>query len=129
MLGALLACLVTPGCRPSAAAPAAPRHLLLVVVDTLRADHLGAYGYSLATSPHIDTLERINLAAEYPEVLERLGSVIGDHHARGLRLDAEQRERQFKEGFEALKALGQAQQEWGDWDGVLLDGASAVDAS
>jgi len=30
--------------------------LVLVVIDTLRADHLGAYGYDRDTSPHIDAL-------------------------------------------------------------------------
>jgi arylsulfatase A-like enzyme len=35
-----------------------PHHpdLVLVVIDTLRADHLGAYGYGRPTSPHIDAL-------------------------------------------------------------------------
>jgi len=28
--------------------------VVLIVVDTLRADHLGVYGYSRATSPHLD---------------------------------------------------------------------------
>ena len=38
------------GCGPS-------RHnLLLIAVDTLRADHLGSYGYERATSPEIDAL-------------------------------------------------------------------------
>lgn len=30
--------------------------VLLIVADTLRADHLGSYGYGRATSPHIDHL-------------------------------------------------------------------------
>ena len=30
------------------------RNLLLIVVDTLRADHLGAYGHPPAVSPEID---------------------------------------------------------------------------
>ena len=30
------------------------RGVVLVVIDTLRADHLGAYGYARATSPHLD---------------------------------------------------------------------------
>lgn len=30
--------------------------ILLVVVDAMRADHLGCYGYDRATSPHIDAL-------------------------------------------------------------------------
>ncbi len=33
-----------------------PPNLLLISVDTLRADHLGCYGYPLATSPNIDRL-------------------------------------------------------------------------
>ena len=31
-----------------------PRSAILVVVDTLRADHLGSYGHRRATSPHLD---------------------------------------------------------------------------
>src|SRR5690606_34712218 len=34
----------------------APRNVLLVTVDTLRADHLGAYGHPAGTSPEIDAL-------------------------------------------------------------------------
>jgi arylsulfatase len=33
-------------------------NILLIVVDTLRADHLGAYGYQRPTSPHFDALAR-----------------------------------------------------------------------
>jgi arylsulfatase A-like enzyme len=35
-----------------------PPDLVLVVVDTLRADHLGAYGYARPTSPGLDALAR-----------------------------------------------------------------------
>jgi arylsulfatase len=35
---------------------AGPRHVVLIVVDTLRADALGCYGYSRPTSPTIDAL-------------------------------------------------------------------------
>jgi len=45
--GLLLAC--TPG-------PEAPRHLVLISVDTLRADRLGSYGASLGLTPHLDRL-------------------------------------------------------------------------
>jgi arylsulfatase A-like enzyme len=31
-------------------------NILLIVVDTLRADHLGCYGYERDTSPHVDAL-------------------------------------------------------------------------
>ncbi len=41
------------------AAPAGNRlNVLLVTIDTLRADHLGAYGYRRATSPNLDALAR-----------------------------------------------------------------------
>jgi arylsulfatase A-like enzyme len=34
------------------------KSVLLITIDTLRADHLGAYGYRRKTSPHIDALAR-----------------------------------------------------------------------
>jgi len=48
-LAALLAC-----------SPARPPldHVLLIVIDTLRAGHLSCYGYDRPTSPHIDRLAR-----------------------------------------------------------------------
>lgn len=54
-LGAALALLVVlatcAGC-----AREAPRHVLLVSIDTLRADRLGVYGYPRPTSPFLDRL-------------------------------------------------------------------------
>ena len=41
-------------CAP--AAPPRPPDLLLIVIDTLRADHLGVYGYPRPTSPNLDRL-------------------------------------------------------------------------
>ncbi len=39
--------------------PADPaRHVLFIVIDALRADHLGCYGYERNTSPFIDSLAR-----------------------------------------------------------------------
>ena len=60
---ALLA-LACPGRQQPAPTPAAtPRagtrtNVLLITIDTLRADHLGAYGYRRNTSPRIDALAR-----------------------------------------------------------------------
>ncbi len=44
--------------RPSRITPdrSGPPNLLLVGIDTLRADHLGLAGYDLPTSPHLDRL-------------------------------------------------------------------------
>ena len=50
----------SPRAAPSARPAAAGNRLnvLLVTIDTLRADHLGAYGYGRPTSPRIDALAR-----------------------------------------------------------------------
>ncbi len=45
------------GCLSPPFDPARP-DVVLIVVDTLRADHLGAYGYGRPTSPRIDALAR-----------------------------------------------------------------------
>ncbi|MFP8879972.1 MAG: sulfatase [Myxococcota bacterium] len=37
-------------------APETPRHLILVTIDTLRQDRIGAYGHSDARTPHLDAL-------------------------------------------------------------------------
>jgi arylsulfatase A-like enzyme len=43
---------------PAPAATPAARGCILVSIDTLRSDHLGAYGYGLPTSPEIDGFRR-----------------------------------------------------------------------
>jgi len=40
------------------AAPSGAPNVLVIVVDTLRADHLSAYGYARPTSPNLDRLAR-----------------------------------------------------------------------
>jgi glucan phosphoethanolaminetransferase (alkaline phosphatase superfamily) len=45
---ALSACTQQPNRTPS--------NVVLVLVDALRADHLGCYGYARPTSPHLDAL-------------------------------------------------------------------------
>jgi len=52
LLGALLG-LAACGDAPRDEGPR-PRNLILISVDTLRADHLGCYGYERPTSPHLD---------------------------------------------------------------------------
>jgi arylsulfatase A-like enzyme len=58
---AVLALSCGGGSPPPHPSPAAMRSgnglsVLLITIDTLRADHLGLYGYRRATSPHIDAL-------------------------------------------------------------------------
>lgn len=43
---------------------AGPANVVLVSLDTTRADHLGAYGYGKATSPHVDELAREGVVFE-----------------------------------------------------------------
>ena len=44
--------------KPAPRVPAARPNLLLVTIDTVRADHLGAYGYAAAETPNLDRLAR-----------------------------------------------------------------------
>ncbi|MEW6270253.1 MAG: sulfatase [Thermodesulfobacteriota bacterium] len=48
----------TPRAAAASPAGARPINVVLYVVDTLRADHLGCYGYDLPTSPRLDALAR-----------------------------------------------------------------------
>ena len=66
-LSAACALLALAACGRSGARPAAPPvqvarcpdcNLVLISIDTLRADHLGCYGYERDTSPHIDAFAR-----------------------------------------------------------------------
>jgi hypothetical protein len=59
---------VTPTRRRAEAIPAASTdgrpNVLLIVIDTLRADHLGVYGYERTTSPALDALAANGLLFE-----------------------------------------------------------------
>ena len=52
------ACLTGAACTYSDPLPRRPHPIIIVDVDTLRADHLGCYGYQRPTSPHIDAFAR-----------------------------------------------------------------------
>jgi arylsulfatase A-like enzyme len=57
MLAAALGCWSIGGCRQSAGADFRP-NVVLLVLDTFRADRLGVTGYPLPTTPHLDALAR-----------------------------------------------------------------------
>jgi len=57
----------TPG-----GAPAGPTNVLLLTVDTLRADRLSGYGYSRPTSPHIDRLMAAGVRFDQARTVEPL---------------------------------------------------------
>src|SRR5262245_11072272 len=73
--------------------PARPS-VVLVTIDTLRADHLGCYGYERAVSPHIDALAREGLLYEralttLPRTSQSVASILTgrlpkSHGVRGL---------------------------------------------
>lgn len=53
----LLSGLLLAGCaRDHPGQVAGPDAVVLIVIDTLRADHLGAWGYEKAVTPHLDAL-------------------------------------------------------------------------
>ena len=52
---------------------ARPLNLLLISIDTLRADHLGSYGYGAARTPRLDAL-----AARGVRSGQRRAGVVGD---------------------------------------------------
>ena len=57
-LGALALLLVATGCGSEGATPPAARNLVLVVIDTLRQDRVGVYGYPRPLTPTLDRLAR-----------------------------------------------------------------------
>lgn len=74
--------------------PPRKTNLLLVVVDTLRADHLGIYGYERETSPRIDALARSGVRFEdavppWPKTLPSMASMLTGTYplTTGVRLD------------------------------------------
>ena len=52
---ATVACGATPNSAPTPPAPSA-KNLVIITIDTLRADHVGAYGYKPARTPTLDKL-------------------------------------------------------------------------
>lgn len=69
------------------------RDLLLVTIDALRADHLGAYGYRRPTSPRIDALAKGAVVFEHaytatPQTSYAVASLLTGKYVRSLfRLD------------------------------------------
>ena len=78
----------------SCAGSSRPPSVVLITIDTLRADHLGCYGYDRATSPQIDRLaERgvvfTRITASLPRTTQSIASILTGrfpkhHGARGL---------------------------------------------
>src|SRR6185369_14093933 len=83
------ACLfvLTTGIAACSRSASAPRHVVLVSIDTLRADRLGAYGSAQPTSPTIDALAAESTVFESavatcPATAPSLASILtGTHRA------------------------------------------------
>ncbi len=57
----VIVCLSVPAAYGTGSSPQAtekPRAIILISIDTLRADHLGCYGYTAIETPHIDALAK-----------------------------------------------------------------------
>jgi arylsulfatase A-like enzyme len=61
-LGAALSAALIAACTPPA--PRAPKHVLLMVIDTQRADRLGSYGNTRGLTPVLDALAREGVVFE-----------------------------------------------------------------
>ncbi len=93
-LGPALAAAILLALFPACAQERHRASLLLVTIDTVRADHVGAYGYSRPTSPRIDALAREgtlfrNTFAPVPRTTQSVATILTGlypkhHRARGL---------------------------------------------
>lgn len=63
-------------------------NIVLVSLDTLRADHLSLYGYSKATSPNIDAWARARRAAVFRQVVPASGWTLPSHFSLFTGLEA-----------------------------------------
>jgi arylsulfatase A-like enzyme len=54
-----------PQTKPQGTAPAGAPNVILLMIDTLRADHLSAYGYQANKTPHIDALAADSLRCSH----------------------------------------------------------------
>jgi arylsulfatase A-like enzyme len=63
--GGLLMAGLGAGLRVATARAAAKPNIILLTADSLRADHMGAYGYARPTTPHLDRLAAESVRFEY----------------------------------------------------------------
>lgn len=78
------------GCAPDSGSA---RHLILVSVDTLRADHLGSYGHAGGLTPHLDDFARrsVRFARAYapaPFTFPSVASLLSGRHPVQLGIQA-----------------------------------------
>lgn len=102
ILSLLAAALLASGCAGERSPVERPRHVFLITVDTLRADHLGYHGYPRDTSPVLDRLAADSVVferaiAQWPKTGPSFASMFtgqysqttGITHKAAVRLPAE----------------------------------------
>jgi arylsulfatase A-like enzyme len=107
--GALIAILAVACSRE----PPRPRHVVLITVDTLRADHLGLYGYPRPTSPFMDSLAAestlfVHAGATAPSTSPSMAKLLTGVHrsSHGVRANGENLPEGVETLAEILKAHG-----------------------
>jgi arylsulfatase A-like enzyme len=86
--------------------PARPPHLVLIVVDTLRADHVGCYGNAHGMTPELDALATAGVrfdrvVAQSSWTRPSIGSMITSLHPRSVGLYVERKD-SLNDRFETL---------------------------
>jgi arylsulfatase len=64
-LGLLVVCALQLSCSGASTAPKAPGRVIWIAIDSLRADHVGAYGYERPATPWMDELARESVRFEW----------------------------------------------------------------
>jgi len=92
-VGLLSLVVLVGGCDGRDEPPAAPPNVLLLTIDTLRADHLGCYGHRLETSPNIDALAGrgvrfADCSVQWPKTWPSMASMLTGSYPRttGVRI-------------------------------------------
>jgi arylsulfatase A-like enzyme len=93
----------TPRPEPAATAPRL-WNVLLVSIDALRADHVGAYGYERRTTPNIDRLAKKSLVfleaySQAPKTNDSVPSFHTGAYPSNLHRDATQARRRFRHSY------------------------------
>jgi arylsulfatase A-like enzyme len=110
-----------------------PTPVILISIDTLRPDHLGAYGYGEPTSPHIDAFRKdavrfVNSFSHAPSTLvahaSLLTSLLPPHHGATVSND-HALPLEVTTLAEVLQAHGYATASWNG--GIQLDPAFGLD--
>lgn len=81
IVAAALLLVLVPACSPTndgdAVVPSGPPNVVLIVMDTVRADHVGCYGYERATSPQVDAFAES--ATRYTRALSSASWTVPSH--------------------------------------------------